>query len=242
MMSDPQREDASSKPLSRRARRELRGDTGLRLNAVPFILAAIIVVIVTVGLLWWFLLRTPPAEETAWEWVDEPGLDGIHARGVPAVDWEAGWCLTGYVDEDAPADVVDCEQSYDAQVLLRENIGDGAYPGDQVVIDTSHQWCHDELPLDPESVDRVDYELQIELWHPTESTWSNDYDRMVSCFLTRADGGQLSGDFLTDSTTESEDDASEAVEDADIDIVEEPREEEDPTEEPDDDADEEDSD
>lgn len=224
-MSESELNDSSEQPLSRRARRAVRGDTGKRLNAIPFLIAAVVVVVLTIVLLWWFLMREPAAEEEPWVWNDEPGLDGLHAHQVPSEDWETGWCLRDYEDEATPADVADCDRGYDAQVLLRRNISDGPYPGDETVIDTAHQWCHDELELDSAAVDSADYELQIQLWHPTESTWRRDYDRMVSCFLTRADGGQLTGSFLPDS----EDDETPSPDDegAGVEVVEEPRDTED---------------
>ncbi|WP_300342517.1 hypothetical protein [Nesterenkonia sp.] len=211
--------------LSRRARRAARGDDSRRLNAWPYLIASVLVVLITLGALWWFLWR-PVEEEVAWEWVDDP-VDGVHARDVPPEDWEAGWCLTRFEDDQTPADVVDCEQSYQAQVMLRRNISDGPYPGDQVVIDTAHRWCHEELPLDTEAVAQADYGLEVRLWHPTESTWRDDYDRMVSCFLTRADGEEMSGSFLA-----AEDDAESSAEEEDIGVVDgESPEAEDPQDE-----------
>lgn len=210
-------------PLSRRDRRVASGDHGRRLNALPFLLAAPLLVLLIIGLLWLFVWSDDDAaEEASWEWVEEP-VDGVHAREVPPQDWEAGWCLSGYVDEETPADVVDCEDTYDRQVLLRRNISDGPYPGDSSVADTAHQWCHDDLDLNTETLAQVDHELEIQLWHPTESTWKSDYDRMVSCFLVRAGGAGLSGDFLPAEDGEQSDEESVSPEDAeDLEVDEQP--------------------
>lgn len=192
--------------LSRRDRRVAAGDDGSRLNAIPFLLAAVLVAIITFVLLWVFLWRDAGEDETAWEWVEEP-VDGVHAREVPPDDWETGWCLSGYVDEETPADVVDCEQTYDRQIMLRRNINDGPYPGDTTVITTAHQWCHEDLDINSETLEETDHELEIQLWHPTESTWKSDYDRMVSCFLLHPDGAGLSGDFLPADEDEDADES-----------------------------------
>lgn len=206
--STPQTEKTS---LSRRNRRASAGDHGRRLNAIPFLLAAVLLGLIIFALLWLFVWRDDDAaEENTWEWIEEP-VDGVHAREVPPDDWETGWCLGGFVDEETPADVVNCQATYDRQIMLRRNISDGPYPGDATVIDTAHQWCHDDLDINTETLEQVDHELEIQLWHPTESTWDSDYDRMVSCFLLHAEGAGLSGDFFpTDEDADAADDESDS--------------------------------
>lgn len=190
--------------VPRKTRRAAAQARGRELNAIPFLIAAGLVLLVIFGLLWWFLWRDADAgEEASWEWVEEPA-DGVHAREVPPEDWEDGWCLSNYVDEESPADVVDCAQTYDRQILHRRNISDGPYPGDAEVADTAHQWCQQDLELNAEALEDVDYELEIQLWHPTESTWRGDYDRMVSCFMVRADGAGLTGNFLAEADADEE--------------------------------------
>lgn len=242
MSESPQDPEAPQQPLSRRDRRAAAGDTGFRLNAVPFLIAAVVVVILTAGLLWWFLARDDAEEASDWTWTEEPA-DGVHARDVPPEDWEEGWCLTGFADEGSPANVISCERNYDVQVLLQremdDDVTDGEYPGDDVVETNANQWCHQEMELDAEAVEAADTELQIELWHPSESTWNSDDDRLVTCFLSRTDGERLSGDFLVAADSDAD------TEDADIDVVEDDREgadsEEDSEEEADDDDSDEDS-
>ena len=205
MTGSEQAPQSPKTPLSRRARRAAAGDDGRRLNAVPFLIAGVLVVLMILSLLWLFLWRDSGGEDEAgWEWVENP-VDGVHARDVPADDWEAGWCLTNFVDEESPADVVDCDQTYDRQVMLRRNISDGSYPGDTTVAQTAHQWCRDELELNRGELERADFALEVELWHPTENTWGSG-DRMVSCFLTRPDGAGLSGHFLAETDDDDEDD------------------------------------
>ncbi|WP_258935310.1 septum formation family protein [Nesterenkonia pannonica] len=130
--------------------------------------------------------------------------------------------MVGYEDEDEPADVVDCERPYDVQVVLRQNISDGAYPGDVEVADTAHEWCHDDLRLDEETAAEAEHDLAVRLWHPTESTW-DDGDRLVSCFLTRSDDGPLTGDFVLDEE-EQEDEDGDA--EADVSVSADPRDDE----------------
>lgn len=219
--SEPASQSADA-PQTRRARRAAAGDTGRGIHALPFLIAGLAVVLLTAAVLWWFLFRDDGEDEAgSWEWIEEP-VDGVHARDVPAEDWESGWCLTNFSDEDSAADAVDCQRSYDVQVVLRRNINDGPYPGDTEVIDTAHQWCHDDLELSSETLAEADYELQVQLWHPTESTWRSDYDRMVSCFLTRPDGEQMSGDFMA----AEEDDDADTPADEEVDVVDEARESE----------------
>lgn len=200
---------AGKKPSSRRDRRVAAGDSSRRLNAVPSLIAAVLLAIITLGLLWLLVWSDDDAEVASWEWVEDPA-DGVHAREVPPDDWETGWCLSGYVDEETPADVVDCEQTYDRQIMLRRNISDGPYPGDAEVASTAQQWCDDDLEVNTETLAQVDHELEIQMWHPTETTWKSDYDRMVSCFLLHAEDSGLSGDFLPpdedaeDTETEAE--------------------------------------
>lgn len=225
MSESPQVSEDPQQPLTRRARRAAAGDTGFRLNAIPFLILGILVVALTAALLWWFAFRAGPEETTEWTWVEDPA-DGIHARDVPPEDWEVGWCLSGFDNEEAPADVVSCERNYDVQVLLQQEmedeITDGDYPGDDIVLNTAHQWCNEEVELSSSALESVSYELQIMLWHPTENTWDQDNDRLISCFLARADGASLQGDFLA---TDAEEETS--AEDSEVDLVEEPNEEED---------------
>lgn len=205
-------------PLSRRQRRLAAGDHGRRLNAVPFLIAAALLALMTLAALWFFVWRDDgDADEVSWQWIEDPA-DGIHAREVPPEDWEVGWCLTGFVDEQTPADVIDCSQTYDTQIMVRRNISDGPYPGDTTVTQTAHQWCRDDLEVNAEALGETDAEMEIQLWHPTESTWNNDDDRMVSCFLTRTDGAGLSGDFLAEADDEAESvpaDEAEQLDEAD---------------------------
>lgn len=211
MSESPQVSQGSQQPLSRRARREAAGDTGFRLNAIPFLIIGILVVLITAFLLWWFLGREEEPEPIEWTWVEDPA-DGVHARGVPPEDWEAGWCLSGYTDEETPADVMDCERSYDVQVLLQDELDDeiteGAYPGDDVVSHNANLRC-EEIALSSSAIESLGAELQREIWYPTEDTWNNEDDRLVSCFLTRADGGSLRGDFLDTSDDDPDDDEEE---------------------------------
>lgn len=219
MSESPQVSEDPPQPLTRRARRAAAGDTGFRLNAIPFLFLGILVVALTAALLWWFVFREGPEEATEWTWVEDPA-DGIHARDVPPEDWEVGWCLSGFDNEEAPADVVSCERNYDVQVLLQRDLEDevteGDYPGDDIVLNTAHQWCNEEVELSSSALESVSYELQIMLWHPTERTWNREDDRLVSCFLARADGGSLQGDFLASDAEEET-----SAEDSDVDVVEE---------------------
>lgn len=203
-------------PLSRRARRAAQGDTGFRLNAWPFVIAAVVVVLLTAGLLWWYLSDRGPAleEDAGWEWNESP-LDGVHARDVPPEDWETGWCLSGFTDEDSPADVVDCQQRYDAQVLLRRDLQEEAFPGPEVIDERARQWCYEDIELNPDAVAAADYDLQVQVWSPTESTWNSEDDRMVACFLTHAEGETLSGDFLEEPEESPEDQGEEEQDDED---------------------------
>lgn len=215
MSDSPETNQGPQQPLSRRARREAAGDTGFRLNALPFLIIGILVVLITAVLLWWFLGREEEDEPADWTWVEDP-LDGVHARGVPPEDWEAGWCLSGYTDEETPADVMDCERSYDVQVLLQDELEDdvteGDYPGDDVVSHSANLRC-EGVQLNSAAIESLGAELQREIWYPTETTWDNEDDRLVSCFLTRTDGGSLRGDFLDSSDeTTSDEDAQDQVE------------------------------
>ncbi|GAA1811019.1 hypothetical protein [Nesterenkonia flava] len=249
--TDPKKSDAESGPAeessqveeahTRRQRRAARGDTSGGLLLLPFIAAGGIVIILTFGLVWWLVLREPPVEETPWEWNANPGMDGIHARDVPPEDWEEGWCLVGYEGEETEADVIDCDQRWDAQVMLRRDMEQDSWPGDEIVIETAHRWCHDELELNPEATAALTQYLRMELRHPVQQTWNREDDRLISCFLTAADGGQLTGDFTLDTAAtdtggteggSSDVDADSPDQGADVDVVEEPRQTEPEGEDP----------
>lgn len=217
MSESPQVSEDPPQPLTRRARRAAAGDTGFRLNAIPFLFLGILVVALTAALLWWFVFREGPEETSEWTWVEDPA-DGVHARDVPAEDWEVGWCLSGFDNEETPADVVSCERNYDVQVLLQrelqDEVTDGDYPGDDIVLSTAHQWCNEEVELSSSALESAEFELQILLWHPTENTWNRENDRLVSCFLAHADGGSLQGDFYAVDAGEET-----SVEDSEVDVV-----------------------
>ncbi|NLS09916.1 hypothetical protein HGQ17_07850 [Nesterenkonia sp. MY13] len=204
---------ASERPMTRRARREAAGDTGFRLNAWPFLIGGVLVVFVTAGLLWWFLVRNDAQEPVGgWEWTPNPA-DGVHARDVPPEDWQAGWCLSGFTSEEEPAHVVDCERSYDLQLLVRDDLDeDGEYPGDESLVAMADELCQADVEIDAEALEEAEEDLHFLIGRPTESGWNNEGDREVSCFLGRVDEGRMSGDFLP---TRSDD--AESIEEADLD-------------------------
>ncbi len=194
--------------MTRRERREAAGDIpAQRLTPLPFLIAGIALIVVTGLTLWWFMWRPGSGADLSQQWVDDPGPGGIHARDVPPEDWETGYCLTNFEDEQSPADVIDCEGEYDTQLLLRTQLEGDSYPGAEDVASQAERVCEEDVELSQEAVDESGEDLALHQWYPTESTWDQG-DRRVDCMLARDDEEPISGDFLgTDE--DSEDEASE---------------------------------
>ncbi|MDZ5077104.1 hypothetical protein [Nesterenkonia sp. HG001] len=187
-----------------------------RPNVLPFVLAGGLVVLITLSLLWWFLVRDEPAElpETVAEREEDPGIDGVILRNADPDQWLAGDCLTGFQpqDETAPATIIECGHSYDVQVIHWEDLEVGEYPGDEDVSERAHMACEDNGQLDQDAVDAVDFELQVRISHPTESTWRREGDRRINCLLQPASGVTMTGNFVMDPEEHSSaDDAEDAA-------------------------------
>lgn len=203
-----------------------------RPSALPFVLIGGLVVLVTLALLWWFLIREEPVElpETVAEREEDPGIDGVVLRDAAPDQWLAGDCLTGFQpqDESAPATIIECDHSYDVQVVHWEDLELDEFPGDEEISERARRACEDNGQLDQEAVDSVDFELEVRISHPTESTWRRDGDRRVNCLLQPAGGATMTGNFVVDPEEHS---SAEDDEDA------EPGEGDDATGSPEDDAD-----
>lgn len=218
--SSPAGADGDETPPSgsRRARREAQGDVASkRVNALPFLLAGALVVLFAGGLIWWFVIREAPPEQTvAEERDDNPGIDGVIQRGAEPDQWLAGDCLSGFESEHEPATIVECDRSYDRQVLAWGDLEEGSYPGDDQVSEQAIRVCEEDGELDQDQLDAVDYEIEVELSHPSEDTWtSQDSDRRVNCLLRRVDGQQLSGNFVLEPEEDSSAEDFEESEEAD---------------------------
>lgn len=190
---------------SRKSRREAAGDIpSRRLNALPFLIAAVLVIIITGGILWWFLGRDGSEDEPIEYVRAESPSNGIILADAPPEEWLAGDCLRGFDPEDdlSPATVIACDWDYDAQVVHWEDLEDGPYPGAQEVEEQAMAACDtaQQEALDQEAVDAYD-PLEGVVVHPDRSTW--DDDRRVNCLLQRADGGQMSGSFIVDPEEDS---------------------------------------
>lgn len=190
---------------SRKSRREAAGDVpSRRLNALPFLIAAVLVIIITGGILWWFLGRDD-AEDDPIEYVRaENPSNGIILADAPPEEWLAGDCLRDFDPDDdlSPATVIECDWDYDAQVVHWEDLEDGPYPGEEDVEEQAMAACDtaQQEVLDQEAVDAYD-PLEGVVVHPDRSTW--DDDRRVNCLLQRTDGEQMSGSFLVNPEEDS---------------------------------------
>ncbi len=198
--SDGDAEEQPQQQSSRRSRREASGDIpSQRLNALPFIIAAVLVIILTGGILWWFLGRDAGEEETVdLERAENPS-NGIILADAPPEEWLAGDCLRGFdADDDlAPATIIECDWDYDAQVVHWEDLDGEEYPGEEQVREQAMAACDSaqQEVLDQEAVDAY-HPLEGVVVHPDESTWEED--RRVNCLLQRADGEQMNGNFVVD--------------------------------------------
>lgn len=217
-MTQPDGDTPDQEPASRKSRREAAGDIpSQRLNALPFILAAVLVIILTGGILWWFLARDEAEEAPADLTRAENPSNGIILADAPPEEWLAGDCLRGFDPEDdlAPATIIECDWDYDAQVVHWEELEDGPWPGQQEAEEQAMAACDSaqQEVLDQEAVDAY-HPLEGVVIHPDESTWEED--RRVNCLLQRADGAPMNGNFVTDPEQDSsaedfeEDDAGDA--------------------------------
>lgn len=202
--SDDDSEAPAEKPAaaatSRRSRREASGDVpSKRLNALPFVLAAVLVIVLTGGVLWWFLGREDEEEPVDHTRAENP-TNGIILSEAPPEEWLTGDCLRDFDPEDdlAAVTIIDCDWDYDAQLIHWEDLEGEEHPGEEQAMSVCH--AAQEEVLDQEAVDEY-HALEGVVVHPDEGTWEDD--RRVNCLLQRADGEQMNGNFVMDPEEES---------------------------------------
>lgn len=106
-------------------------------------------------------------------------------------DLAVGDCFDAGTDADEVRDVpiVDCTEPHDHEVFHIFEVADGAFPGDDALLDRARDEC---LPALDEylraEVDRA--ELDAFPITPSEGSWENG-DRAVVCALTAASGDKL---------------------------------------------------
>ncbi|MGO3886702.1 MAG: hypothetical protein ACTJHU_10440, partial [Mycetocola sp.] len=137
---------------------------------------------------------TPTPTQTA-----EPEQSGPAALGVqPWTALTGGECLSDYTDPwQAEFTVVDCSQPHEAQLVHVGEITDdpaAAFPGQDALASQIGLWCAAPGTVRTDAgVPTTD--LQVQGSYPvTDEEWTQQGNRSFSCFVSRADGGELSED------------------------------------------------
>jgi hypothetical protein len=102
-------------------------------------------------------------------------------------DLRAGDCFSytgGKTDEVDLVTVIPCASPHEAQVVITFELPDGAYPGDDKVIDAAEKGCTDKG--DPLLTDRAYENLDPAFFYPDSRTWPGD--RTVTCVIEAPSG------------------------------------------------------
>ncbi|MGO2660218.1 septum formation family protein [Mycetocola reblochoni] len=144
-------------------------------------------------------IPTPTATPTATATPTE--AQGPAALGVqPWTALNGGECLSDYTDPwQAEFTVVDCAQPHQAQLVAVGEITDdpaAAYPGEEELASQIGLWCAAPGTIRSDGEVPVS-ELQVQGSYPVnDDEWTADGDRSYRCFVSRAEGGELSEDLV----------------------------------------------
>lgn len=150
-----------------------------RTRPLLFALAAVVVVL---ALLTWLLVSLFGGSE------DEDLVDPSSLA--------TGECLADFTVITEDAQLVDCSEPHNAQLLASESYGDDdAFPGREQLAARAEAECSEASEaIDPDVVTE-DLEVTLLRATPTEGTWA-DGDRRVDCFAVLENGATLDRNML----------------------------------------------
>ncbi|MEV0693599.1 DUF4190 domain-containing protein [Streptomyces sp. NPDC050388] len=155
-------------------------------------------VLSSVGLALWALSLSTGAAADFWEGFKEG------ARGNTVLALEEGDCFDspdGLVGWAIEADQVPCSQEHDGEVFALVTLPDGAFPGDDSLVDTADDRCY--ALQDGYAMDAWALPSDVDVYHITPSRESWDHgDRVITCVFGNRDAdATLTGSLRRDETT-----------------------------------------
>lgn len=133
--------------------------------------------------------------------VAESAKEGIKkaARQKSVFDLNVGDCYNpntapaadGETAEEFAIEVVPCAEPHDGQVYGEFKVDDGAYPGDDAIVEAADTRCPaEELKFAPDTW-AVPAGVSGSYYQPTKDSWATG-DRLVTCTYTK-DSGKITG-------------------------------------------------
>ncbi|MBL3665730.1 DUF4190 domain-containing protein [Streptomyces sp. M2CJ-2] len=155
-------------------------------------------VLSSVGLALWVLSLSTNAAADFWEGFKEG------ARGNTILLLEEGDCFDspdGLVGWTIEADQVPCSQEHDGEVFALVTLPDGAFPGDDSLVETADDRCY--ALQDGYAMDAWALPSDVDVYHITPSRESWDYgDRVITCVFGNRDAdATLTGSLRRDEST-----------------------------------------
>ncbi|HET9657503.1 MAG TPA: DUF4190 domain-containing protein, partial [Kineosporiaceae bacterium] len=155
----------------RRIKRDGRTGRGLAISALIISAAWIVLVIAVVV----YAVTSSPQRDTAGK-VTQGGTQGVQSVRV-------GDCLKDLGNATLVTSVktVPCTEPHSAQVMSEFRLADGAYPGEDAIVQQAESRCPDMIPTDLGP--GVDLNaLNVYYLYPQPDTWTRN-DRTVQCIL-----------------------------------------------------------
>lgn len=88
-------------------------------------------------------------------------------------------------------DVVDCDETHTAELIVKFDMPDGDFPGQQAIQEAFIEECTGSAFEDYVGAPYAESDLDIFPVTPTEQTWDQADDREVLCFVAPVDGSNL---------------------------------------------------
>lgn len=109
----------------------------------------------------------------------------IQANASPA-SWKVGDCISGYVDINTSADLVNCTTGHSGQLIgtFSYASSDG-FPGEEALKTKGDEYCA-SIEL---TASASNYDIRQQFGYPTESTWGKG-DRRIDC-IAYTKGGEI---------------------------------------------------
>lgn len=117
---------------------------------------------------------------------------GLLDEEVPTA--EVGECVTNDLSSGALVeefDVVDCNESHQAELFFKFELPDGDFPGQEAIDEAVTEQCQGSEFDDYIGTPYSESEIVVAPLVPNEQTWNEADDREVLCFAVASDGSAL---------------------------------------------------